>query len=256
MKKPLTFAELSEQAKKQAASEVAEIEIPMEDWSYEITVIQESMANYLEEQKIEHEKINWENRYGVHLDLSSLNVTDEFYKIHLTEKQMLTIGALETLSWNGIEHDTFYQNDIFNIHGNYADFEAEEGFEFLNEYGTTEEKEEFAFLALFEDDLTKEQEVKLAAIVEKIAKRCASEIEDVVRPILEKIKSELTEVVTKEIDYFESEKRYYDAMNEDVDYLVEKYRFNEEGNIVQIHGEFQDEHEEDYAECGELQESA
>lgn len=246
MKKPLKFAELGEEAKRTAAEEVYVKEAPSEDWTILSESISEQINYTIEEYKLGSGDIPWEDHYGVTMDLRSISTNKEFYASFLTKEQIELLAELEELSDNGLDHITFDGKIAFLLDGGYNDYDDDTGLGFLNEYGSQEEKDEFAFITLLEEELSEEQEETLRNIVTPLAEKLAEDLEKVIYDKLEEVEEKLMKIVKNAIDYYGSDKYYYDGLDSEGTYEEGKYRFNEQGNIVEIDEVVLCEYEEQY----------
>lgn len=232
MMQSLKFHELSKKQKLVAAEEVFNKEtLSGDEWSLESERITQDIETIIDDYKLKHDGIPWEDHYGIDVDLRSVETTREFYDTFLTKEQLELIDDLGNVSCFSLEHTTFDGEDDFVLEGEYSDIEWEDAIEFLEKYGSEDDKDQFAFVTLLEGELNEAQIQKLDNVVIPLAETLTQEVSEFISVKLGEVRETIYETIREALDYFGSVEYYHNILAEGVE---EKYKFDENGKVIEI----------------------
>lgn len=253
LRKVYRFHQLGKKAKEVAATEVYEREVEKQhDWTFECEMITEDIQEKLREEKLSFGEIYWDTNYGVHLDLSSVKMTDEYLEDKLSPEDYELYLKLKELSSEYLSHklyDKDYGNREYEMVFTYASFgfNEEEGMEYIMKYSEDEEiKAKYKFPLLMESELSSEEVEELTQLLEEMGDEHARYLGEVIHPFTSELYDSLKKSIESRFEYLHSKQYYFDELNES-DWLSDKYLFNLQGNVILESGKYvKNEYEEKY----------
>lgn len=252
------FTELTEESKKIASSEVYDEEVYKEqDYSIDVESTQDYLVELVREAGLDvvNNSIYWESNYGISLDLSEVNMNEEYIKKVLSDDDFKIYEALKEVS------DSYMEGNLFdnNKKGFHLSFYASlyegyesEAMEFIMNFSSDEDvKTKYKLALLFCNDdggMDDDEGIEdLESDVQMLGEQLAERLSETISKPLEELYNKLYQVVKENDDYLGSEQYFRDLLEGEC-YLFEKYLFNKNGNIIVQDDVFLNDDDEDLFE--------
>lgn len=243
MEKVYKFNCLSEDAKKKAAEELFEnAERSDSDISVESELISEDIKETLRGYKLHFDEIYWDYRYNhPTLDLSSVKVTEEFFKKILSKEQFIALADIEAAASGYIEHQLYekgHKPEGYELEIDSSKFDEKEAMKFLTKYSKDDDiRDKYKFHVLLKMKTLGEEASELEDEIEKPLNEMSEWISNIVDAQAESIYEELSNIIKSTCDYNGSEKYWYERLEND-EYTEDKYLFNHKGELILDEMEF------------------